>query len=155
MAIKKIIEIDVEQVKAMGGLDALQKSLEETETQGMSLRTELKKLKQQLAELPEGSAEYNKIAKRAGEVSDKIGDISTRVKNLGSDTKNIDAVVQGTQTLAGAFTVASSASALFGNENKDLQEQMLKVEAAIGLTVGIQSIANALQATKFPSLKKT
>jgi len=145
MAIKKIIEIDVEQVKAMGGLDALQQSLKETETQGESLRTELRKLKQQLAELPEGSAEYNKIAKRAGEVSDKIGDISTRIKNLGSDTKNIDAVVQGAQTLSGAFTVASSATALLGEENKDLQEQMLKVEAAIGLTVGIQSIANALQ----------
>lgn len=146
MAIKKIIEIDVEQVKAMGGLDALQKSLAETETKSASLKTELRKLKEQLAELPEGSAEYNKIAKQAGEVSDKIGDINTRIKNLGSDTKNIDAVVQGTQALSGAFSVATSASALLGNENKDLQEQMLKVEAAIGLTVGIQSIANALQA---------
>ena len=32
MAIKKVIEIDVEQVKAMGGLEALQQSLAETET---------------------------------------------------------------------------------------------------------------------------
>lgn len=145
MAIKKIIEIDVEQVKAMGGLDALQQSLQETESKSASLKTELKKLKDQLAQLPEGSAEYNKIAKQAGEVSDKIGDINTRIKNLGSDTKNIDAVVQGTQALSGAFTVATSASALFGSENKELQETMLKVESAIGLTVGIQSIANALQ----------
>lgn len=146
MAIKKIIEIDVEQVKAMGGLDALQQSLQETETKSASLKAELRKLKEQLAQLPEGSAEYNKIAKQAGEVSDKIGDINTRIKNLGSDTKNIDAVVQGTQALSGAFTVATSASALLGEENKDLQETMLKVESAIGLTVGIQSIANALQA---------
>lgn len=145
MAIKKIIEIDVEQVKAMGGLDALQQSLQETETKSASLKAELRKLKEQLAQLPEGSAEYNKIAKQAGEVSDKIGDINTRIKNLGSDTKNIDAVVQGTQALSGAFTVATSASALFGTENKELQETMLKVESAIGLTVGIQSIANALQ----------
>jgi hypothetical protein len=145
MAIKKIIEIDVEQVKAMGGLDALQQSLQETETKSASLKAELRKLKEQLAQLPEGSAEYNKIAKQAGEVSDKIGDINTRIKNLGSDTKNIDAVVQGTQALSGAFTVATSASALLGDENKELQETMLKVESAIGLTVGIQSIANALQ----------
>lgn len=145
MAIKKIIEIDVEQVKAMGGLDALQQSLQETETKSASLKAELRKLKEQLAQLPEGSAEYNKIAKQAGEVSDKIGDINTRIKNLGSDTKNIDAVVQGTQALSGAFSIATSASALLGEENKDLQETMLKVESAIGLTVGIQSIANALQ----------
>jgi len=145
MAIKKVIEIDVNAVQAMGGLEAFQTSLKETEVQGESLRTELRKLKQQLAELPEGSDEYNKIAQRAGEVSDKISDISTRVKNLGSDTKNIDAVVQGTQALSGAFSIATSASALLGSENKDLQETMLKVESAIGLTVGIQSVANALQ----------
>lgn len=146
MAIKKIIEIDVEAVQAMGGLDALQNSLAETEKSSVSLKAELRKLKEQLAQLPEGSEEYNKIAQRAGEVSDKIGDVNTRIKNLGSDTKNIDAVVQGTQALSGAFSVATSASALLGEENKDLQETMLKVESAIGLTVGIQSIANALQA---------
>lgn len=145
MAIKKTIEIDVETLKAQGGLDKFVDTLQKTEQQSVSLKAELRKLKEQLAELPEGSAEYNKIAQRAGEVSDKIGDISARVKNLGSDTKNIDAVVQGTQALSGAFSVATSASALFGNENKDLQEQMVKVESAIGLTVGIQSIANALQ----------
>lgn len=145
MGIKKIIEIDVDQVQAMGGLDALQNSLAETEKSSASLKAELRKLKEQLAQLPEGSEEYNKIAKQAGEVSDKIGDINTRIKNLGSDTKNIDAVVQGTQALSGAFSVATSASALLGEENKDLQETMLKVESAIGLTVGIQSIANALQ----------
>lgn len=145
MAIKKIIEIDVDQVQALGGLDALQNSLQETEKSSASLKAELRKLKEQLATLPEGTEEYNKIAKRAGEVSDKIGDINTRIKNLGSDTKNIDAVVQGTQALSGAFSVATSASALLGDENKDLQETMMKVESAIGLTVGIQSIANALQ----------
>ncbi len=145
MSIKKVIEIDVDVLNANGGLDALQNQFKETEKQGESLRSELRRLKQQLAELPEGSAEYNKIAQRAGEVSDKISDISARVKNLGSDTKNIDAVVQGTQALSGAFSVATSASALLGTENKDLQETMLKVESAIGLTVGIQSIANALQ----------
>lgn len=145
MAIKKVIEIDVDVLNAQGGLDALQNQFKETEKQGESLRSELRRLKQQLAELPEGSAEYNKIAQRAGEVSDKISDISARVKNLGSDTKNIDAVVQGTQALSGAFSVATSASALLGSENKDLQETMLKVESAIGLTVGIQSVANALQ----------
>ncbi len=143
--IKKVIEIDVDVLNANGGLEGLQKSFKETETKGESLRSELRRLKQQLAELPEGSEEFNKVAKRAGEVSDSIGDISARVKNLGSDTKNIDAVVGGVQALSGAFSIASSASALLGTENKDLQETMLKVESAIGLTVGIQSVANALQ----------
>jgi hypothetical protein len=145
MAVKKVIEIDVDVLNAQGGLDKFVSTLAETEKQSVSLKTELRQLKQQLAELPEGTAEYDKIAKRAGEVSDQIGDINTKVKNLGSDTKGIDAIVQGAQTLSGAFSVASSASALLGDENEDLQKTMVKVEAAIGLTVGIQSIANALQ----------
>jgi hypothetical protein len=145
MAIKKIIEIDVDQVQAMGGLDALQTSLQETEKSSASLKAELRQLKEQLAQLPEGSEEYNKIAQRAGEVSDKIGDINQRIKALGSDTRVIDTVVEGAQALSGAFSIATSASALLGEENEDLQKTMAKVEAAIGLTVGIQSIANALQ----------
>lgn len=145
MAIEKVVKISVDQVQAAGGLEKFVEGLDNTENKAQSLRTELRQLREQLAQLPEGSDEFNKIAQRAGEVSDTIGDISARVKNLGSDTKNIDAVVQGAQTLAGAFSVASSASALLGEENKDLQEQMLKVEAAMGLTVDIQSIANALQ----------
>lgn len=145
MAVKKVIEIDVDVLNAQGGLDKFVDTLKETEQQSVSLKTELRKLKEQLATLPEGTAEYDKIAKKAGEVSDKLGDINTKVKNLGSDTKGIDAVVQGAQTLSGAFSVASSASALLGDENEDLQKTMLKVESAIGLTVGIQSIANALQ----------
>ena len=143
--VKKVIEIDVDVLNAQGGLDKFVDTLKETEQQSVSLKTELRKLKEQLATLPEGTAEYDKIAKKAGEVSDKLGDINTKVKNLGSDTKGIDAVVQGAQTLSGAFSVASSASALLGDENEDLQKTMLKVESAIGLTVGIQSIANALQ----------
>ena len=145
MAIKKIIEIDVDQVQAMGGLEALQTSLQATEKSSASLKAELRQLKEQLAQLPEGSEEYNKIAERAGEVSDKIGDINQRIKALGSDTRVIDTVVEGAQALSGAFSVATSASALLGEENEDLQKTMAKVEAAIGLTVGIQSIANALQ----------
>jgi DNA repair exonuclease SbcCD ATPase subunit len=143
--VKKVIEIDVDVLNAQGGLDKFVDTLKETEQQSVSLKAELRKLKEQLATLPEGTAEYDKIAKRAGEVSDQIGDINTKVKNLGSDTKGIDAVVQGAQTLSGAFSVASSASALLGDENEDLQKTMLKVESAIGLTVGVQSIANALQ----------
>jgi len=145
MAIKKTIEIDVDQVQAMGGLDALQTSLQETEKSSASLKAELRQLKEQLAQLPEGSEEYNKIAQRAGEVSDKIGDINQRIKALGSDTRVIDTVVEGAQALSGAFSIATSASALLGEENEDLQKTMAKVEAAIGLTVGIQSVANALQ----------
>lgn len=143
--VKKVIEIDVETLRAQGGLDTFIGSLKETETQSISLKAQLRQLKEQLASLPEGTAEYKRVAQEAGNVSDKIGDINNEIKGLGSDTKGIDTVVQGAQLMSGAFSVATSAGALLGVENEDLQASMAKVESAIGLTVGVQSIANALQ----------
>ena len=145
MGIKKVIEIDVNTLNAQGGLDTFVETLKQTEQKSISLKAELRQLKEEMARLPEGSAKYKEISARAGEVSDRIIDINTEIKNLGSDTKHIDGIVEGAQAMSGAFSIATSASALLGDENKDLQEQMMKVESAIGLTVGIQSVANALQ----------
>lgn len=145
MAIKKVIEIDVNTLNAQGGLDTFVETLKQTEQKSISLKAELRQLKEEMARLPEGSAKYKEISARAGEVSDRIIDINTEIKNLGSDTKHIDGIVEGAQAMSGAFSIATSASALLGDENKDLQEQMMKVESAIGLTIGVQSVANALQ----------
>lgn len=145
MAIEQKIILSVDELNALGGLEKMQKGLEETEKKSVSLKTELRQLKEQLSRLDEGTEQYDIIAKKAGAVSDKIADINTEIKGLGSDTKGIDTVVQGAQALSGAFSIATSASVLLGVENEDLQKTMLKVESAIGLTVGIQSIANALQ----------
>jgi hypothetical protein len=145
MAIEQKIILTVDELNALGGLEKFQKGLVETETKTVSLKTELRQLKEQLSKLDEGTEQYDIIAKRAGVVADKITDINTEIKGLGSDTKGIDTVVQGAQALSGAFSIATSASVLLGVENEDLQKSMAKVEGAIGLTVGIQSIANALQ----------
>lgn len=48
--------------------------------------------------------------------------------------------------VAAGFEVAEGASALFGVESEDLQKTMVKLQAVMSISNGIQEVANALQA---------
>lgn len=84
--------------------------------------------------------------KQAGLIKDQIADIRLQTKNLGSDTATFDALSQGAQTVASSFQVAQGAAALFGEENEDLQKQLVQLNAIMAVTNGLQNIGNALQA---------
>jgi len=94
---------------------------------------------------PEFQDMANKIIRSAGEIKDSVGDVGAQIDYFASDTRRIDAVVSGVQGLAGAFAIAQGASALLGSENEDLQKTLAKVNGAIALLNGIQSVQNVLQ----------
>lgn len=118
------------------------KEVTKVASESTRLTTELRNLKNQLAGLDEGSAEFQRIAIEAAKLEDQIGDVRERIRVMASDTFAIDAVVDGVRGMTAAFTVAQSAAALFGEENEDLNKALLKVQAATGLLVGVQEIAN-------------
>ena len=104
-----------------------------------SLRTELKNLRNQLASLDEGSAEFSKIAAKAGAVQDKIGDLKDTIAAFHPERK-FQAFTQGIQGVVGGFTAVQGAMALFGNESEDLQKTLLKVQGAMALSQGLNSL---------------
>ena len=104
-----------------------------------SLRTELKNLRNQLASLDEGSAEFSKIAAKAGAVQDKIGDLKDTIAAFHPERK-FQAFTQGIQGVVGGFTAVQGAMALFGNESEDLQKTLVKVQGAMALSQGLNSI---------------
>ena len=110
-----------------------------------NLRTKLKALKQQLASGELSAEQFNRISKEAGQLDDKLRDVNSRVKNLGSDTRRLDGFVSIAQGIAGGFAAAQGAVALFGDENKDLQKTLVKVQGAVALLSGVQAVANILQ----------
>lgn len=118
------------------------------EVKQKSLKGQLREMKAALAEMEiagKGNTdEFRQLSIRAGEVEDQIGDVSARVRVLASDTKYIDAGVQAIQGLAGAFTAAQGAAALFGGENEEVQKVIQKVTGAMAVLQGIQAVANAL-----------
>jgi len=116
-------------------------------TKQTTLRNELKQVKEQMqqAALAGGvlGAEYLRLKERAGKLDDTIKDVSNDIKNAGSDTRGIDNVVGSISALAGGFSAVQGAAALFGNESEDLQKALLKVNAAMALSTGLQQLANA------------
>jgi hypothetical protein len=97
----------------------------------------------------EGSEEYINLVQRAGELKDAMGDAQQEIKQMASDTSNLDSVLQGAQVTAGAMSTAMGVMALFGKEDsetvKELAEAQKKLQAAIAITTGLQSVQNALQ----------
>lgn len=94
---------------------------------------------------PEFASVANEIIKQAGRMKDSIGDARAEVGYFSSDTRRLDAVLGGVQAVAGAFSAVQGAAALFGSENKELQETMVKLQGAMALVNGVTAIQKALE----------
>lgn len=114
-----------------------------------SSRGELRAMREALTELEDGGHEGTKVfqnlAIAAGQLDDQVGDTQARIKTLASDTFKFDAAIQAVQGVAGAFSIAQGAAALLGNENEDLQQGLLRVNAAMAVLNGLQQIQQLLQ----------
>ncbi len=124
--------------------DALKKANEPTKT----LKKELNELKNALAQAKVNGTDtgeaFEAMRARAGALSDAISDASAEIRNTGSDTRNIDNVIGSVTALAGGFSIVQGAAALFGDENKDLQKTLVKVNAAMAIATGLQQIQIAV-----------
>ena len=105
----------------------------------------LRDLKSEAMNLTEGTAAFTKVATAAGQLQDKIGDLSATTKYLGDDLRNIKAITGIGQGIASGFAIASGAAALFGGENKKLQESMVKLQAIMAVMQGMEQIGAVLQ----------
>lgn len=121
-----------------------------------SLKADLRKSREELAQmLVDGkitTAEIYRMAKAGGELKDAIGDAGDAISALASDTFPLDATIQSVQTLTAGFQVAQGAVALFGVENEELQEVLVKLNALMAITSGLQAIQNNIQKTSAQSL---
>lgn len=119
-----------------------------TKKQG-SLRGELKKAREEMARLKlagqDTGAEYEELAQHVGKVEDALGDAARESRNFASDTQTIDSLISVATGVAGAFSVAQGAVGLFGSENEDLNEVLLKVNSAMAILQGLQAVGNVLQ----------
>jgi hypothetical protein len=114
-----------------------------------SLQHELKEIQKAMNSLSqagkEGSDDFKLLSQRAGELKDQIGDTKARINALASDTFKLDAMTGAVEGLASGFAIVEGATALFGAENEDLQKTLVKVQGAMALLQGAQSIQNLLQ----------
>ncbi len=91
------------------------------------------------------SKEFQSFIQDVASKKDELKDIEAAINFAASDTSHLDGVLTAVNGVAGAFSAAEGASALFGDAGKDVQEIMVKLQAAIAITTGLQQVINAVQ----------
>ena len=122
--------------------------LSQTNKQFANAQQELEETRKKLVDLAlagkQGTAEFAALEKRAGSIQDAIGDVNRRVNTLANDTPKLQLLTEAAQGIAGGFALAQGAAALFGDENEEVQQAILKTQGAMTLLNGVQQVANTL-----------
>lgn len=86
-------------------------------------------------------------AKRAAELKDQIGDAKSLVDAFNPDAK-FKALSASLSGVAGGFAAVQGAVGLFGKESEDLQKTLVKVQSAMALSQGLQSVGESIDSFK-------
>lgn len=93
------------------------------------------------------SKEFKQAAERADDLEDQMKAVQRSIQGIDAEGK-IELFGKALQGVAGAFSLAQGAAALFGNENKAVEEALLKVQAAMAIQQGISGLIEGGKAAK-------
>jgi hypothetical protein len=115
-----------------------------------SMKAEIKELtvaaQQAVMQFGEFSPEAVKAEKALASARDRMDDFNDRVKAVNPDRfSQLQTVVSG---VARGFQAAQGAMALFGNESKDLERTMIKLQGAMALADGLEGLGKIQQQFK-------
>jgi hypothetical protein len=116
-----------------------------------NLKTQLKEAQKEVQVLADKfgatSEEAINAAKKAADLKDRIGDAKALTDAFNPDAK-FKALSSSLAGVAGGFAAVQGAMALFGAQNKDVEKALLKVQAAMALSQGLNAIGDANDAYK-------
>jgi hypothetical protein len=93
------------------------------------------------------SKEAIEAAKRAAILRDRIGDAKALVDAFNPDAK-FKALTASLSGVAGGFGAVQGAMVLFGKESEDVQKTLLKVQSAMAISQGLQSVGESIDSFK-------
>jgi hypothetical protein len=94
-----------------------------------------------------GSEEFRKAAEAVDDLDDKQKALNARIGAIDAEGK-VETFGKALQGVAGAFSVAQGAAALFGSENQAVEQALLKVQAAMAIQQGISGLVEGAKAAK-------
>lgn len=149
---KKAIDEAGKEGDALLALEAKLKTQAQAVTQNAekqtSLRQRLRELKMELVEMEaagqRGTAAYRAIQEETAALTDAMGDAQAQANILANDQRGFAGVMSGLSGLSGAMTAATGAVSLFGSENEDLQKIMMRLQAVMSITMGLQQVQQTL-----------
>ena len=116
-----------------------------------SLRTQMRKAQQEVAELSARFGATSKAAVDAAKRAAELGDAIEDAKNL-TDAFNPDAkfraLTGSLQGVVGGFTAVQGAIGAFGVKSEEVEQALLKVNSAMALSQGLQSVGDSVDSFK-------
>lgn len=129
-------------------LDSIQKKFQKIDASTAPLKKKLRDIKALMAEMNiDGLTDtetFSIMAQQAGAYADALGDASQAVRQFSDDNLNLNAATDAMTLVASTASVATGAMGLFGIENENVNEAILKVQSSLALLNGVQAIANVL-----------
>ena len=145
------IKVTTDVKQATQDVQKLDKAFEATDTSVKGLRTQLKEATANVAIMADKfgatSKEAVTAAKRAAELKDRIGDAKALTDAFNPDAK-FKAVAGALSGVAGGFAALQGSMALFGKENKNVEAALLKVNAAMALSQGLNALGDSIDSFK-------
>lgn len=144
--ITKVIEIDVDELKALGGLDNLNKAVQQTDKSTASLKTQIKEATIELVNAQKEFGDYSEAALNAAK---KVATLKDQIQEAQETSKLFD---PGAKFQAATGAIAAGANAiqgyqaslgLLGVEGEAAQETLLKVQSAMALSQSLSGIADS------------
>lgn len=108
------------------------------------VRESLKAIRNQMLGVAEDSQEFHQLAAAAAELKDRVQDANEAMAAMHPD--GFQAVVGFAQKASGAVAGLQGAMALFGGESEEVQKTMMKLQAAMALTQGLESLKDMTKA---------
>ena len=108
------------------------------------VRESLKAIRNQMLGVAEDSQEFHQLAAAAAELKDRVQDANEAMAAMHPD--GFQAVVGFAQKASGAVAGLQGAMALFGGESEEVQKTMMKLQAAMALTQGLESLKDMSKA---------
>jgi hypothetical protein len=93
------------------------------------------------------SKEATDAAKRVAVLKDAIGDARTMTDAFNPDAK-FKALASSLAGVAGGFSAVQGIMAVFGKENKNVEQALLKVNAAMALSQGLNALGDSIDSFK-------
>ena len=116
-----------------------------------SLKAQLKEAQREVQVLSDKfgatSREAVNAAKKAADLKDRIGDAKALTDAFNPDAK-FKALSASLSGVAGGFSAVTGAMGLLGTESQEVQQMMLKVQSAMALSQGLQSLGEARDSFK-------
>ena len=148
MAIRKQIDISVDAKQAISQMDELGSSFEDVFGEVTPLNTKIGEMEDALYQLAQAgdtsSKEFKDLSRTVGDYKKVIIETDMQVDAMAqTGAQNLGGAIEG---VSGAFAVGTGMMGAFGVESEAVNEALLRVQSAMAITQGIQSIREGAKA---------